>query len=322
MTAATPGDGNVPTSRAWRIGHGGGFNRLLYSFAGIESPFRLAVRTPDGKDQIVNATGIAQPAFREMSAKRYPSDRKDGAADFRFEDDGAIAVLTVRTFGGSPANSEVPLDRYFPDVFRQIREKGSKTLIIDVRNNGGGADALGKQLFSFLWDKPFQYYDDLIINARTFGFKPYMTTPHDIPEDQVEKRDDGKYHAIKHPNWGTQQPSEPHFSGNVLVLINGGSFSTTCEFTSTVHFHKRAKFIGEEAGGGYYGNTSGFAAVITLPNSKLQVSIPLQTYYLAVSGYDRPDRSVIPDYPVHDTIQDLLSGKDNAMDLALRLARN
>lgn len=52
---------------------------------------------------------------------------------------------------------------------------------------------------------------------------------------------------------GIQQPSEPHSSGKVLVLMNGGSFSTTCEFRSNLPYRKRATFVGEEAGGGYYG---------------------------------------------------------------------
>ena len=89
-----------------------------------------------------------------------------------------------------------------------------------------------------------------------------------------------------------------------------------------LHHHKRGRFIGEEAAGGYYGNTSGqFNAELTLPNSKLVLALQLTTYYLAVSGYKYPDRGVIPDYPVKHTISDLLAGKDKEMELALSLAR-
>jgi C-terminal processing protease CtpA/Prc len=118
-----------------------------------------------------------------------------------------------------------------------------------------------------------------------------------------------------------QQPGKPHFGGKVFILINGGSFSTTCEFTSTVHFHKRATFIGEEAGGGYYGNTSGYGTTVTLPNSKLVLNLPFQTYYLSVNGYKAADRSVMPDYPIHYTIRELLAGEDKEMAVALKLSR-
>lgn len=321
MTTAMPADGNIPTARAWRVGHGGAFQHLLYPLLGIQSPFHLTLRTPEGRQESRDVESLPQAKLRELAAARHPSPHQGRSADFHFEDAGKIAVLTVYGFGGSAGDPPKPLDQYFPDVFRQIGDKGSKSLIIDLRNNDGGADELGKQLFSFLWDQPFRYYNDLVLNARTFSFKPFMQNPRDIPADIVERRADGKYHNIKHPNLGIQQPSQPNFGGKVFILINGGSFSTTCEFTSTVHFHKRATFIGEEAGGGYYGNTSGYRARVVLPNTRLEVSIPLQTYYLAVSDYPRADRSVMPDYPVRNTIQDLLAGRDKEMELALKLAR-
>jgi len=323
MTAAVPGDGNVPASRAWRIGRGPAFARMLYTLLGIQSSFTMVYRAePDGKEQTAEFAGKTLPARQELSTAKYPQDqRPDRAADFKFLDDGKIAVLTIYGFGGSAGDPKKPLGQFLNDAFEQIHARGSRSLIVDVRNNGGGADELGKQLFAFLWDQPFRYYDDLVINARTFSFAKYTRNPKDIPADEVERRSDGKFHNIKHPNWGIQQPGKPHFGGKVFILINGGSFSTTCEFTSTVHFHKRATFIGEEAGGGYYGNTSGYGTSVTLPNSKLVLNLPFQTYYLAVSGYKAADRSVMPDYPVHYTIRELLAGEDKDMAAALKLAR-
>ena len=106
------------------------------------------------------------------------------------------------------------------------------------------------------------------------------------PEAQslVQKGADGKYHVVGHPNWGQQQPTEPLFAGKVFALMNGGSFSTTCEFLSTLHHHRRATFIGEEAAGGYYGNTSGMDVPVTLPHSKLVPPVNLVGYYLAIDG--------------------------------------
>jgi len=43
-------------------------------------------------------------------------------------------------------------------------------------------------------------------------------------------------------------------------LMNGGTFSTICEFLSMLPFHKRGALIGEEAAGGYYGCTAGFSS--------------------------------------------------------------
>ena len=317
MIAATPGDGDSSTVRPWRIGHGGAFPSLLYSVVGIESPFVIEFRNPgSGASRTLRLSGV-RGDFRETIAPvRYPRDQKpDSAADVKFLDSGRIAVLTIRQFSGSAGG------RFFDDAFEQIQQQKSQSLIIDVRNNSGGADELGKKLFSFLVDQPFRYYADLVLNAREFSFGRYVEGGGGvIPASMVERRADGKFHNIQHPNWGIQQPSQPYFAGQVLALMNGGSFSTTCEFLSNLHSRKRATFIGEEAAGGYYGNTSGRVPTVILPNSKVAVRVPLQTYYLAVKGGD-PRRSILPDVEVKPALQDLLAGSDPVMGKALELAR-
>jgi len=228
-------------------------------------------------------------------------------------------VLTIYGFGGKGGPEKKPLSQFFDDAFFEMHTRKSQTLILDVRDNGGGEDSLGKQLLSYLLDQPFRYYDDLIFNAREFDFFRYADGARPIPEDMVEKRADGKYHFTKHPNSGLQQARAPHFAGKVLVLMNGGSFSTTCEFLSNLHYRKRATFIGQEAAGGYYGNSSGATAAVVLPNSKVVVRVPLMTYYLAVKGAD-PKRSILPDYEVARGVADLQSDNDKVMAKAMELA--
>jgi transposase len=138
--------------------------------------------------------------------------------------------------------------------------------------------------------------------------------------EMMERQSNGKYRLIKHPNWGIQQPSKPTFSGKVF-LINGKSFSTTSEFLSHAHARKRATFIGEESGGGYYGNTSGPGSILRLPHTKLQAYVPLMTYYMAVQGYKAASHGVVPDHPVKYTIEELLEGMDKERAVALDLAR-
>ena len=317
MIAATPGDGDSRTVRPWRIGHGGAFPRLLYSFVGIESPFVIEFRDPaSGASRRVRLSGV-RGDFRETVAPvRYPRDQKpESAADLKLLDDGRIAVLTIRQFAGN-------LDgQFLENAFEEIQRQKSEILIIDVRNNSGGADELGKKLLSFLVDQPFRYYDDLVLNAREFSFSRYVEGGGGvIPASVVQRGTDGKFHNTQHPNWGIQHPSQPYFAGQVLALMNGGSFSTTCEFLSNLHSRKRATFLGEEAAGGYYGNTSGWMPTVVLPNSGVAVRVPLQTYYLAVKGGD-PRRSILPDEEVKPALRDLMAGSDPVMGKALELAR-
>jgi C-terminal processing protease CtpA/Prc len=124
-----------------------------------------------------------------------------------------------------------------------------------------------------------------------------------------------------HPNFGEQKPIPPIFKGKVYVLINGNSFSGTGECTSLMHYHKKATFIGEECGAGYYGNTSGFMPLLTLPNTKIRVRIPMIRYTMAVSGYPK-NRGIIPEYPVSLTIEDLLNERDTVMEFTINLIKN
>ena len=318
MLAITSGDADSRTLRPRRVAED--FPWLLYALLRIEAPFQLEFQdSKTGKKRTAELSGVTSPDRQKVASARYPQDKEpEDSASMKFIEDGKIAILTVRGFYGTTEKKE--LSDYFDDVFREIQQRQSVSLIIDVRNNSGGRDFLGKKLLSFLLDKPFYYYDDLIYNGREFDFFRYAEDAKPIPADMVEKRADGKFHDIKHPNLGIQQPSQPHFAGKVIVLMNGGSFSTTCEFLSNLHYNKRATFVGEEAGGGYYGNTSGPTIVVTLPNTKGRLFVPLRTYYLAVKD-GIPNRSILPDYEVKPSISDLLSGTDPVMSRAMELAK-
>jgi CubicO group peptidase (beta-lactamase class C family) len=324
LLAAAQGDGEILTGRFRQVG--GFFNRGLYVLCGLHAPYRVLYReAATGQQKEAELAGLTWNQLAATAQTRYPEDnqRPDHAADLQWFDEGKIAVMTIHGFYGyADKEQKKPLGEFIPEAFAQFQRKGTRSLILDLRNNGGGDDDLGKLLFSYLTDRPFQYYNDLVINALHFDFMRYAQQPDDIPEHvkDVQKMPDGRYRLISHPNWGLQQPQQPGFAGKVFILMNGGSFSTTCEFISIMHFHHRAVFIGEEAGGGYYGNTSGFMPILALPNTKLTLRVPLMKYVLAVSGYRFPKRGVMPDYPIQPTIADMLAGRDPQMAFALTLA--
>jgi hypothetical protein len=325
MLAATSGDGDIQTNRMWRLGRWT-FSSELLALVGLPGPYDLCLWDAKDKREItVHLEGANTTRLEETARAKFPQDQgPKTAADFTFLDEGMIAVMKIRGFGGFVDDQhKKTLREFYQGSFEAMNRKGTKMLVLDLRNNGGGEDELGKLLLSYLLDKPFKYYDDLVINALEFPtLQKYANFPI-VPEEKVERMPDGKYRAREHThaNLGLQQPSKPAFQGKVLILINGGCFSTTAEFLSVAHYHKRATFIGEESGGGYYGNTSGPVPGLTLPNTKLVVYVPLVTYYLAVTGYKAAGHGVVPDHPIRYTIEELLEGTDKELALALKLAR-
>jgi hypothetical protein len=322
MLAAASGDGDIQTVRMRRIS-GWAFSSKLSTLLGLSGPYEVAYWEPkEQRERKVKLAGANLAQLQEAARVKFPQDHDaKPAGEIQFLDEGMIAVMKVRGFSEfADTQGKKRLAEFFQESFSAMKEKGTKTLILDLRNNGGGEDELGKRLLSYLLDQPFKYYDELVINAREFAFQKYTRLP-DVPANMVERMPNGKYRALMHPNSGIQQPSQPAFAGKVFILMNGHSFSTTAEFLSHAHFHKRAEFIGEESGGAYYGNTSGVVPAVTLPNTKLIVYVPLLSYYLAVSGYKPAAHGVLPDHPVHYSIDELLEGKDKEFDLALDLAR-
>jgi hypothetical protein len=320
MTIYT-GEGNSTTAAPYRIGHYNFFNTALWGLMKIENPFHVVYRNSQGRRMSAEIVGKTFTGLQTAEAARDPAPTT--TAELAFLDGGRIAVLTIRSFEEYvDQQRKLTIQDFLQRSFEQIHDRHSSRLVIDVRDNGGGLDAPGAQLFSYLWDQPFEYYKDKTCNARDFDFFKYAPDAKPVPEYRVEKRADGKFHYHNDPGLGLQQPRQPHFGGKVFALMNGGSFSTTCEFLSMLPLHKRGVLIGEEAAGGYQGCTCGFRVMLTLPNSKIRVPLGMVTYYYAAADYKNAGQGMIPDYPVTHTIKDLLAGRDRDMELALSLARS
>ena len=323
MVKATPGDGDAVAGRLHRL-RGRNFGVNLIDLLGLEAPYKVSFWNLETKQEVVHVLQGKEPAQIEFESRaRFPREQPGRKPpELTFLDSDRIAVMKIYQFGNYTQDGRPKqLKSFFKESFEAVKARGTPTLILDLRDNGGGADDLGRDLLSYLVDQPFQYYDDLVINAREFSFRKYAANRAPVSADLVELQPNGKYRMVKHPNWGTNQPSAPHFAGKVFALINGGSFSTTSEFLSHLHDRKRATFIGEESGGGYYGNTSGPRALVTLPHTRVKLLLPLMTYYVHVSAGRPAAHGVIPDVPVHYEIRELLDGKDKELAAALELAR-
>lgn len=325
MLGATGGDGDIQTSRIERI-EGWNFIKKLMPLTGLRPPFELTVSgAAEGLQERIHLDGIDIPTLGRNWETWFPQDRRPSAsAGLEFVDGGRIAQLTIREFGGFVDDKrQHGLAEFYQDAFRQIAAAGTETLILDLRDNNGGDDQLGALLLRHLLNEPFTLFEDVTANGTYFalGEGVFGTNRIRLPY-KTEKRGDNLYHLTDYPNLGVLRPSAPTFSGKVYVLMNGGSFSTTAEVISQLHYHRRAQFIGEEAGGAYDGNNSGTIAAVTLPNTRLVLTVPLMSFYLSVGGRENDSRGVRPDYPVDYSVGDYLINSDKEMALALKLARH
>jgi hypothetical protein len=314
-----PADAGIRTSRLRRLENTTTFGRLLALKFEIRESRRVRFRPVSGSEPME----LTLPCITANDANRLLRERYPSAAErrptYELAFRGAAAVLTVRQFGDDPDKARPRFPDFLKDAFRMIEEKKTAGLVIDLRGNGGGRDEYAKLLFAHVMDRPFLYYWALETKKDRYDLFRYTgETEKDAKElaQPLRKNARGWFDVLGHPNRGLQTPAEPGFRGRVAVLVDGGSFSATGETTSAFHYYKKAVFFGEECGSGYYGNTSGFMVMATLPGTGIRVRVPLVLYTMAVDGYPR-DRGLVPDFPVEPTIDDLLAGRDPVLDRAL-----
>jgi hypothetical protein len=284
-----PSDGNIQSRKNWEMPES---FQLLYSIVyGTKDSFNIVCRTKTGEVRTVVLMADRMKNF----VCPAPFHRPDKYLELSYTSDN-IAVLTLRSFfDGFLQQTNENFSRFLDSAFKDITEKKAEKLLIDMRSNQGGNDGNGIILYSYLTQKPFMYY---------------------ASQETVTE----KFTENGHPNLGLQQPKEHSFKGKVYFLINGRSFSGVAEFSAIASSNNRGIFIGEECGGGYYGNTSGDEQIVTLPNTQISCRIPLVKYTMAVKPAKYKDRGVLPDYPIYTKISDLVENTDGQLVYALKIA--
>jgi hypothetical protein len=322
-----PADGDIETGKAHDIA--GRFHTYYWWLVDRTGEFTVKARDDAGRLVVTKLAGVTD-AERKSNHNAVNDAMMAGVAKvmgwpaenagLRFFGGSEIAEIRLKYFVGGD------FPKWVEEAFKTLREKGTKTLIIDLRGNGGGEDEYGAMLVGYLTDKPFRYFDHIAIKTLSPSFKEHLSWS---AKDEAKLRDGttpdpaGGYllTAKMHSCLAVQQPGKYPFLGKVVVLTEGGTFSTAADFCAVVHHLKRATFVGEETGGGYYGNNSGMMPTLTLPNSKVGIRLPMYEYWNAVQGYDGKRRGTIPDHVVELKTADVLRGVDTQLEYALKLAR-
>jgi C-terminal processing protease CtpA/Prc len=327
MVLRTPADGSIAVGKARRIERS--FPTNYWLFIDQSSTFTVAVKGPNGTtinktlDGILstergthrNNNPVNEVALKNVSIPN--SQVQNIMMDFTA---GNIAILRIRSFGGGDFKQQLDTK------FSEIKNKKAKAVVLDLRNNGGGVDNYGAFLVSQFMTKPFRYFDRIELTTINPSFTQFtQSTYDDLKRGTTPQPGDAPYFRNKflvkeglHAGVAEQRPAKNPFVGKLVVLINGGTFSTAADVTAILHYQKRATFVGQETGGGYNGNTSGTNAKVTLPNSGLSLRIQMYNYWNAVESKTR-DRGTMPDLPIENTVDDLLKGVDQEMAKALEI---
>jgi hypothetical protein len=237
--------------------------------------------------------------------------------DWTLKVDGDTALLTLPTFGFWRSSFK-PLD-FLERSFETLR--GVPFLIIDLRRNEGGDDAIGRALLAQLLRAPHTqpaarvesacervpYVLARFLDTWDFGFF-----------DRTGQVTRGEGRAWRLPDAPPRRiaPVAAPYPGRTVALVGPQNTSAGFLLARDLKASGASTLVGQRTGGNLRGLNGGQLAWITLPASGVAVDIPLLA---AHTEGDPPDAGVAPDIEVTPTVADARAGIDSEMAAARTL---
>lgn len=331
MLEIEPADGfNMTSKYRWIEG---AFSKYYARYFPASKFITLELLNPDNNAKIVYEN-IPSCTFKEFAKlyeeikKQVPNYTFSKSSDFSIDPITSTAVITVNTFSlGSYTDKRKGFQLFLEKAFDSISSQKIKHLIIDIRKNEGGEQGMEDHFLSYLTNEEYKKYKYVEIPGFTYSFLEHTNYAgqkeiliEELKEDFYLSTD-GRY-LNKAGHYTGEKPNIKNFKGDLYILISGLTFSGGSEFAALAKNYTHAKFIGEETGGGYYGNSSGSFLSFTLPNSAVTGRIPLCKFVIEPKADTIPfGRGVLPDYEVQPTIKDYLAGYDSEMEYVKTLIR-
>lgn len=289
------------------------FGKLYHTAYGEHQAFEIEF-LEDGQEKKVVLKALGQKQMETGDA-----EESEEIISLNYLSSHHTAVLTIKGFWNwTRGKKKVLFMKELKKAFSEIRNYEAKHLILDLRGNLGGSDVMGLDMLSYLIDEPILEFKKIVSRAPKPSHLSYSDGSK-IYYFKNKKINDTTYHAFGVPTLKPYGPSQPTFQGELYVLINGFTFSTAADVAAQIKSRGRGTFIGEETGGGYYGNTSGSSIKIILPNTKLVAWVPIGRYHPNVENTEESGRGVFPDHRVEPGIWDILDKRDVQMDTTLEL---
>ncbi|GAB4019569.1 S41 family peptidase [Spirosoma koreense] len=321
-------DGDNKTGRQqWSLVQFADYYAAWYGSAdSIHITYRLA------NDTTVRATRLPCPTlseFRTAMQSRYRAEIEQVSRQFnlsvRMVDTLThTAVLRVSSFMGFKKKDpfQWAFNRRLKEAFRQLHEQNVQNLVVDMQGNGGGIVLNSARLLRYWMPRPFQIMaQEKMKRAARAELITRWNPVSAINFSLQYKADNSGGFSSRSAHHRYRPRHKDAFKGNLYFLMNGASFSATTSVLAKTLDSGIGTFIGEASGSAYWGDFAGHFKTITLPNSRLQVRIPLKKMVHAVVADRANGFTVEPDFTVSRSYEDLMQNRDYVLDYALRLIR-
>lgn len=199
--------------------------------------------------------------------------RLNAARLLRIDTVNKTAMMDLATFGKG-----VGLKTFFHNSFEALEKNKIGHLIIDVRSNGGGSVTNSTLLTRYLAQQPFKISDSLYAIRKGSKEDKYIANHFWNKLFLLfftRKKSDGRFHFGYFERHLFRPKKRHHFDGKIYILTGGNSFSATTLFASALVKQENVIIVGEETGGGAYGNSAWLIPDVTLPVTGIRFRLPL-----------------------------------------------
>ena len=280
-------------------------------------------------DTLVRNTRLKCPTlngFRERIRRRYGMETgQQPNLSVRIVDTlTRTAVLRVSSFMGLKKKDpfQWAFNRRLKQAFRQLRTENVQNLVIDMQGNGGGMVLNSARLLRYWMPRPFKIMEQEEMKRAARSELVTRWNPIAALNFSLQyKADDIGGVSSRSSNRRYRPRRKDAFKGNLYFMMNGASFSATTSVLAKTLDAGIGTFVGEASGSAYWGDFAGHFKTVTLPNSKLQVRIPLKKLTHAVVADRANGFTVEPDFTVTRSYDDLMANRDYVLDYTLRLIR-
>ncbi|MEN3324572.1 S41 family peptidase [Mariniflexile soesokkakense] len=283
--------------------------------------------------EIVKLTPLEKKELRKAAKVKRQFKRKHGfinkaegyTRNFKFlEADSMVAYMNIKSF------SNGNYKKFYKESFEMLDSLKTKSLVLDLRDNGGGRIAEIDYLYAYLTNQNYNLVEESEVNTRLPYFKYLMsnTMPFVVKVSTVivspiiivqnliktKRKDDKIYYKLRFSK--EKEPHPLNYKGQLYVIINGSSFSASSLLSTHLKANKRAVFVGEETGGAYNGCVAGIYKVYEMPTSKLKIRMGLMQ--IEAPQKQTPDGyGIKPDVEIVPSIEDRKQHRDPELDWIL-----
>jgi hypothetical protein len=272
--------------------------------------YMLTLRAPEGG----SPRDVGVPA---MSTAERDKALPAASTAWAFRVDGDTGLLTLPTFAFW--RSDFKPEAFLQQTFAALR--GVPFLVIDLRNNEGGDDAIGRAALSHLLRAPLQlpgHRAESAYERVPYGLARYLDTWDFRFFDRTGqvKKGPGRNWLLPDQPGARIEPQATPYAGRTVVLIGPQNSSAGFLLARDIRRSGAATLLGQPTGGNLRGLNGGQLCWINLPASGVGVDIPLVA---AFTEGDPPDAGVLPDVAAAPRWADAVAGVDTEMQAARKL---